>query len=151
MGNGYATQTLKVKSKMASQRMKAHVNKKENLLVKTKRGIAQLIAEEKVQSARIKVEGVLREEALLRVYEWLQMMCDLIHQRVKQIEASKKDCPEDLLESVCTILYCAKRVDIPELTVIGGQFKAKWGDKWFQKHVENKSGRVSKQVLTSQL
>eukprot|EP01084_Bolivina_argentea_P190360 327157_1 len=147
MGNGYTTQTLKVKSKMASQRMKAHVGKKENAMIKTKRGIAQLIADDKVQSARIKVEGVLREEGLMRVYEWLEMMCDLIHQRVKQIEAAKKECPEDLLESICTILYCAKRVDIPELAEIGGQFKAKWGDKWFNQHIENKSGRVSKQII----
>eukprot|EP01084_Bolivina_argentea_P049578 91175_1 len=147
MGNGYSTQTLKVKSKMASQRMRAHVSKKENALVKTKRGIATLIAEEKIQSARIKVEGVLREENLMRVYEWLQMMCDLIHQRIKQIEVSKKECPEDLLESVCTLLYCAKRVDIPELSEIGGQFKGKWGEKWFNKHIENRSGRVSKQII----
>ena len=62
MGNGYATNTLKVKSKMGSQRMKAHVSKMENAMIKTKRGIAQLIAEDKIQSARIKVEGVLREE-----------------------------------------------------------------------------------------
>jgi len=74
-------------------------------------------------------------------------MGDLIHQRVKQIEVSKKECPEDLLESVCTLLYCAKRVDIPELSEVGGQFKAKWGDKWFNKHIENKSGRVSKQII----
>eukprot|EP01084_Bolivina_argentea_P289631 497381_1 len=132
---------------MASQRMQAHVSKKENALVKNKRGIAKLIAEEKIQSARIKIEGVLREENLMRVYEWLQMMCDLLHQRVKQIEVSKKECPEDLLESVCTILYCAKRVDIPELTEVGGQFKAKWGEKWFNKHIENRSGRVSKQII----
>lgn len=147
MGNGYATQTLKVKSKMASQRMKGHVSKMENGLVKTKRSIAQLIAEDKIQSARIKVEGVLREENLIRVYEWLQMMCDLIHQRVKQIEVSKKECPEDLLESVCTLLYCAKRVDIPELSEVGAQFKAKWGEKWFNQNIENKSGRVSRQVI----
>merc|ERR1712228_834557 len=110
-------------------------------------GIAQLIAEDKIQSARIKVEGVLREENLMRVYEWLQMMLDLIHQRVKQIEVSKKECPEDLLESVCTLLYCAKRVDVPELSEVGAQFKAKWGDKWFNQHIENKSGRVSKQII----
>ena len=146
MGNGYATQTLKVKSKMGAQRMKAHCSKMENALVKTKRAIATLINQDKIQSARIKVEGVLREENLIRVYEWLQMMCDLIHQRVKQIEVAKKDCPEDLLESICTLMYCANRVDIPELKEICGQFKAKWGDKWFEKHVENRSGRVSKQV-----
>eukprot|EP00485_Elphidium_margaritaceum_P011749 CAMPEP_0202692996 /NCGR_PEP_ID=MMETSP1385-20130828/7228_1 /ASSEMBLY_ACC=CAM_ASM_000861 /TAXON_ID=933848 /ORGANISM="Elphidium margaritaceum" /LENGTH=487 /DNA_ID=CAMNT_0049348615 /DNA_START=29 /DNA_END=1492 /DNA_ORIENTATION=+ len=147
MGNAYNTQTLKVKSKMASARMKAHVSKMENALVKSKRAVAQLMAEEKIQSARIKVEGILREEDLVRVYEWLQMMCDLIHQRVRQIEGAKKTCPEDLLESICTILYCAKRVDIPELIEVGGQFKAKWGDNWFNSNIENKSGRVSKQII----
>jgi len=60
---------------------------------------------------------------------------------------AKKDCPEDLLESICTLLYCANRVDIPELKEIGGQFKAKWGDKWFEKHIENRSGRVSRQII----
>ena len=55
-----------------------------------------------------------------------------------------RECPEDLIESVCTILYCAKRVDIPELSEIGAQFKAKWGPKWFEANIENRSGRVSK-------
>ena len=57
--------------------MNTHVQKKENQLVKMQREIGTLLAEQKEQSARIKVEGVLREEALCRVYEWLQMMCDV--------------------------------------------------------------------------
>ena len=130
---------------MASQRMKAHQSKKENALVKAKREIAQLLSDDKEQSARIKVEAILREEDLIRVMEWLQMMCDLVSTRIKQIDGSKT-CPDDMLETVCTILYCAKRIEIPELTVIGGQFKAKWGNKWFETNVENRSGRVSKQV-----
>lgn len=127
--------------------MQAHQSKKENALIKAKREIATLLSEDKEQSARIKVEAVLREEDLIRVMEWLQMMCDLIATRIKQID-SAKECPTDLLESVCTLLYCAKRIDIPELTVVGGQFQAKWGNKWFEANIENRSGRVSKQVCT---
>lgn len=131
---------------MASQRLKTHISKKENMLVKSERAIGQLISDEKIQSARIKIEGILREENLIRVMEWLEMMCDLMNQRIAQISAAKK-CPEDLLESISTIIYCAKRISIPELSEIAGQFKAKWGEKWFASCIENKNGRVSRSII----
>ena len=142
----YSPQTLRVKSKMASQRMKSHCSKMESALLQDKRFIAQLILNGNIESARIKVETLIRDENLMRVHEWLQMMCDIIHKRVGQITASKKECPAELLESICTLLFCANRLDIPELTEVCGQFKAKWGHKWFAKHCENRSGNVPTQV-----
>merc|ERR1719193_870358 len=94
-----------------------------------------------MQSARIKVEGIIREENIMLVMKWLEMMCDLVHQRVNLITKAKRP-PEDLLETMCSILYCAERISISELMDISKQFGLKYGKKWIKRNIENRSGMV---------
>jgi len=75
-------------------------------------------------------------------------MCDLIHQRVDLINKERLP-PEDLMESICTILYCSQRIDIRELKGISKQFALKYGEKWLKKNKENRSGMVSQKVETA--
>jgi len=148
MGKGYSKDTLKVKSKMASNRIKMKLKKKENALNLAKKNIAVLLRDNKTQSARIKVEGVIREENTMKVMEWLDMMCDLVHQRVNLISNERKP-PEDLMETMCSILYCSERIEIPELMEISKQFGEKYGEKWIKKNAENRSGFVARKLKTA--
>jgi len=144
-GQGFSKDTLKVKSKMASNRIKMKLKKKENALILAKKNIAILLRDNKTQSARIKVEGIIREENTMKVMEWLDMMCDLVHQRVNLINNERKP-PEDLMETMCSILYCSKRIEIPELMEISKQFGEKYGEKWIKKNKENRSGYVTRKL-----
>lgn len=149
MGNGgYSKDTLKVKSKMASNRIKMKLKKKENALILAKKNIAVLLRDNKTRSARIKVEGVIREENTMKVMEWLDLMCDLVHQRVNLITSERKP-PEDLMETVCSILYCSGRIEIPELMEISKQFGEKYGEKWIKKNAKNRSGFVARKLVTA--
>jgi len=147
MGDGisYSKSTLKVKSKMATNRIKMKLQKKANKLLMEKKNIALLISNGKMQSARIKVEGIIREENIMMVMEWLELMCDLIHQRVNLISKAKLP-PEDLLETMCSILYCAERISVPELMEISKQFGRKYGEKWIKRNKENRSGMVARKI-----
>jgi hypothetical protein len=57
-----------------------------------------------------------------QAYEILALMCELMHERFKLL-MSEKDCPPDLLEAVCTLIYCANRTECPELTEIANQLR----------------------------
>jgi len=146
MGKGYSKDTLKVKSKMASNRIKMKLKKKENELNLAKKNIAVLLHNNKTQSARIKVEGIIREENTMKVMEWLEMMCDLVFQRVNLITNEKRP-PEDLMETMCSILYCSERIEIPELMEISKQFGGKYGKDWIKHNAENRSGNVAPKII----
>jgi len=146
MGKGYSKDTLKVKSKMASNRIKMKLKKKENELNLAKKNIAVLLHNNKTQSARIKVEGIIREENTIQVMEWLEMMCDLVFQRVNLI-TNEKAPPEDLMETMCSILYCSERIEIPELMEISKLFGAKYGKDWIKNNAENRSGFVARKIV----
>jgi hypothetical protein len=148
MGKGYSKDTLKVKSKMASNRIKMKLKKKENELNLAKKNIAVLLHNNKTQSARIKVEGIIREENTMQVMEWLEMMCDLVYQRVNLI-TNEKAPPEDLMETFCSILYCSERIEIPELMEISQQFGAKYGKEWIKNNAENRSGFVARKIVNA--
>ncbi len=59
-----------------------------------------------------------------------------------------KDCPPDLVSCISTLIYAAPRVDIPELTDIRKQFKAKYGKQFDEDAMNNVGGRLNERVVT---
>jgi len=78
--------------------------------------------------------------------ETLVLMCDLLAARVGLLD-SEKECPADLVEACASIIYCAGRVEIPELKEIGQFMGAKFGKKWAEDFINNETGAVSQRVL----
>lgn len=88
------------------------------------------MAGDKADSARVRVEGVMREEANLEAMEVLDLFCELLIVRIPLIEASK-DLPQDLKEAIATVIYAAGRsTELPELGQIRQQFAAKYGKEY---------------------
>ena len=112
-------------------RVKLLRNKKANAVVNLKREIADLLNAGKDDSARVRVEAVLREEATLEAFEVLDLFCELLIVRLPLIE-STKDLPADLKEAVATVVYAARRVadEIPELKTVKSQFAGKYGSQY---------------------
>ena len=112
-------------------RVKLLRNKKANAVVHLKREIADLLNAGKDDSARVRVEAVLREEATLEAFEVLDLFCELLVVRLPLIE-STKDLPADLKEAVATVAYAARRVadEIPELAEVKSQFAGKYGSQY---------------------
>lgn len=92
------------------------------MIKKEKREIATLLSNEKEEKARIKVEHIIRSDFTIEAYEILELLCELLHERMKLLVAEEK-CPPDLDEAVCTLIYCANRTECPELTEITKQLK----------------------------
>jgi hypothetical protein len=58
-----------------------------------RREVATLLATGKEQNARIKVEGVAREMSLQVVLEVVELFCELLTVRQRQLEADKYALP----------------------------------------------------------
>ena len=83
-------------------RVKLLRNKKAHAVATLKREIGDLLNAGKEDSARVRVEAVLREEATLEAFEVLDLFCELLVVRLPLIE-STKDLPADLKEAVATV------------------------------------------------
>jgi len=111
-------------------RIKLLQNKKRTALASLRREIADLLRARKYDSARVRVEAVLREEALLDAFEVLHLHCDLLIVRVPLIDSST-DLPDDLRAPVATVTYAARRTtELPELHQIASQFAGKYGREY---------------------
>ncbi|KAK8535417.1 hypothetical protein V6N13_081551 [Hibiscus sabdariffa] len=116
--------------RMAIPRIKLMRNKREAQAKQLKRELAQLLVEGQDQTARIRVEHVVREEKTVEAYSLLEIYCELIVARMPIVE-SQKDCPIDLKEAIASVIYASKRcVDIPELKDASKHFTAKYGKEF---------------------
>eukprot|EP00899_Mesostigma_viride_P013948 jgi/Mesvir1/22554/Mv18566-RA.1 len=129
-GGGLSGAESKTALRLTCGRIKLQRNKKEVANKALRKDIADLLAAHKEDSARIRVEAVLREYDLLAAYDILELFCELLTVRLQILEASK-ECPLDLKEAVSTLIYAAPRTnDLPDLMEVRRQFSAKFGKEF---------------------
>ncbi|KAL3532583.1 hypothetical protein ACH5RR_006104 [Cinchona calisaya] len=126
----------KMALKLAASRMKLMKNKKEVQVKQMKRELAQLLESGQDQTARIRVEHVIREEKMMAAYELIDIYCELIVARLPIIE-SQKNCPIDLKEAIASVIFASPRCgDIPELVDVKKHFTAKYGKEFVNAAIE---------------
>ena len=145
-GPSFNGQKCKAQLKMASIRIAQQTNKKTQLIKGLKREIAQLLADNKEEKARIRTEHIIREDFVMEAYETISLLCELLHERMPLIQ-SLKLCPPDLQESVVTVIYAAARTEIPELMKVRKMFKAKYGDKFVERALMNENRIVNDRIV----
>jgi vacuolar protein sorting-associated protein IST1 len=143
---GFQADKFKPYCKMAVQRLQIAKNKKTNAIKMSKREIARLLADNKEEKARIKVESVIREDHTIEAYELLELYCDLLHERARLI-ASERECPDDLRMPVSTIIWAANRAEVAELLKMKEQLTRKFGQAFVDKAMANEGGVVNERVL----
>ncbi|GMQ06222.1 hypothetical protein CsSME_00050885 [Camellia sinensis var. sinensis] len=75
--------------KLASSRLKLMKNKKDVQVKQMKKELAQLLEAGQDQTARIRVEHVVREEKTMAAFDLLEIYCELIVARLPIIESQK--------------------------------------------------------------
>ncbi|KAJ6252291.1 ist1 [Anaeramoeba flamelloides] len=149
MGKKFKPTECKVTLRLAIKRIKLLRQKKENNVKLQRRQIATLLSNGKDRSARIKVEQVIRDDFLVDAYEMLELLCDLLLVRF-QVLKSEKTCTEDILESVATIIYVSKKIEVKELQQLARtHFVLKYGKEFVMKHLENKEKKVHEKIISS--
>jgi vacuolar protein sorting-associated protein IST1 len=112
----------KVQLKLAINRLKLSQQKQTSLNAVARQEIAQLLKIGKVDSARIRVEMVIRQDLTVEAMELLELYTETLLARFQLLE-SMRNCDPCLVESVNSVIYGAPRVDIPELLTVS--FKSK--------------------------
>ena len=100
----------------------------------------------KLESARIRVENIIRSDLTTELHEILELYCELLLARAGLLEAPPP-CDPGLEEAVKSIIYAAPRTDIKELQQTRALLVAKFGKEFETEAVENKDGRVPERVL----
>ena len=138
---------LKAMVKMAMTRVKMVQQKTLNSVKVQRKQLAELIAIGKFESARVKVESVIREDVSLEGLEVLSLFCDLIAQRAASMIAMKS-CPPELKEAVTSALWASTHIDsVPELVNVRKQFMAKFGKEFVEMASNNSEFSVNQKVL----
>ena len=121
---------------MTVQRIQIANNKKLTAVKHQKREIATLLAEQKDEKARIKVEHIIRDDFMIEAYEILELLCELVHERIRQI-TTNKECPKELKEAVSSLIWAASNADIAELSAVKKHLSRKYGPEFTKAAEEN--------------
>lgn len=126
---------------MAVQRIQIANNKRINAVKIQKKKIADLLAENKYEKAQIQVEHIIRDDFTIEGYEVLELMCELVHERVRQITTSTTTVPVEMMEAVGSLIWAAKHVEIDELKNVRQQLKQKFGSEFIKIAEANEDGK----------
>ena len=99
----------------------------------------------KEESARIRVENIIRSDITTELLEVLELYCELLLARTGLLEA--KECDPGLEEAVKSIIYAAPRTDIKELQQARQLLVEKYGKEFALEAIENSDGKVAERVV----
>eukprot|EP00798_Chlamydomonas_sp_ICE-L_P030279 gene30279-35266_t len=117
----------KIQVQLCLGRINLQRNKKTIAIKAYRKEVAELLAGGKQESARIRVETVIRENLMMQAFERLEIYLESINVRVQLIDKTK-EIPRDMVEAISSVIYAAQRVaDLPELLELRKMFASKYG------------------------
>lgn len=122
------------------------VQKRDEALSKTqRRAMAQLLEVGKIDSARIRVENIIRSDINTELHEILELYCELLLARAGLLEAPV--CDPGMEEAVKSVIYAAPKTEIKELHTVRALLAEKYGKQFVLDAMENTGGKVNEQVV----
>jgi len=122
------------------------VQKRDEALAKNqRRGMAQLLEAGKEESARIRVENIIRSDIATELHEILELYCELLLARAGLLDSPT--CDPGLEEAVKSIIYAAPKTEIKELNQVRILLADKFGKEFVLAAMENSDGKVSEKVV----
>lgn len=122
------------------------MQKQDEALSKTqRRTMAQLLESGKIDSARIRVENIIRSDITTELHEILELYCELLLARAGLLDGAT--CDPGLEEAVKSIIYAAPKTEIKELNTVRSLLGEKYGKQFVLDAMENVDGKVSEKVV----
>ena len=148
MGAGFSQIKLKTNLRTAQQRIKLVRSKRINEIRAERKAVADMVsafkdglarttlarlspfhaqlAAKAFDKARIRVESVIRKQREMAAEEILELMVDLLLERISLI-SSEKTMPADISETVQTVVWASSRTQIDELKAVKEQLLLRYG------------------------
>ncbi|KAF9109390.1 hypothetical protein BGX27_007666 [Mortierella sp. AM989] len=136
----------KVQLKLSVNRLQMLQNKKNMLAQQQRKEIARLLENGKEESARIRVEHIIREDFSTEALEIIELYCELLLARFGLLE-QLKNCDPAIGEAVNTIIYAAPRSEVKELLMVRDQLAAKFGREFVTNAMDNKDESVNPRII----
>ncbi|KAL8940222.1 MAG: hypothetical protein Q9216_002931 [Gyalolechia sp. 2 TL-2023] len=136
---------LKVQLKLSISRLRMVQQKDTAIAKQQRRQMAHLLEVGKDESARIRVENIIRSDITTELLEILELYCELLLARIGLLEA--KECDPGLEEPIKSIIYAAPRTDVKELQQARQLLVEKYGKEFALEAIENSDGKVAERVL----
>ncbi|KAJ1661894.1 Vacuolar protein sorting-associated protein ist1 [Coemansia sp. RSA 1813] len=144
----FPIQKFKVQLRLAIQRLRLYQAKQESLNAKARRDIAGLLEAGKTASARIRVEGIIREDFNIEAMELVELSCELLTARIGLIEQARAlDADDGVSEAAASIIYASTRLDVKELVAIRELLVTKYGKDAVLRAIDGKDANVSPRLL----
>lgn len=122
------------------------VQKRDEAMMKTqRRAMAQLLEVGKVDSAKIRVENIIRSDITTELHEILELYCELLLARTGLLEG--KECDPGLEEAIKSVIYAAPKTEIKELHSLRSLLAEKYGKQFVLEAMENTGGNVNEKVV----
>ncbi|KAI6244901.1 hypothetical protein HI914_07184 [Erysiphe necator] len=136
---------LKVQLKLSITRLRMIQQKDEAVSKQQRRVMAQLLESGKFESARIRVENIIRSDITSELYEILELYCELLLARTGLLEGPV--CDPGLEEAVKSLVYAAPKTEVKELHIVRCLLCEKFGKEFMISAMENSDKKVSDKVL----
>ncbi|WKT45682.1 Vacuolar protein sorting-associated protein Ist1 [Fusarium oxysporum f. sp. vasinfectum] len=136
---------LKVQLKLTIARLRMVQQRDEQLGKTARRAMAQLLEAGKEDSARIRVENIIRSDITSELHEMLELYCELLLARAGLMEGHTVD--PGLEEAIQSLIYAAPKTEIKELATVRTLFAEKYGKDYVLAATENTDGKVSEKVV----
>ncbi|KAJ4269994.1 Vacuolar protein sorting-associated protein ist1 [Fusarium torreyae] len=136
---------LKVQLKLTIARLRMVQQRDEQLGKTARRAMAQLLEAGKVDSARIRVENIIRSDITSELHEMLELYCELLLARAGLMEGHTVD--PGLEEAIQSLIYAAPKTEIKELGTVRNLLAEKYGKEYVLAATENADGKVNEKVV----
>ncbi len=106
--------------------------------------MAELLSLGKEESAKIRVENIVREDIYVELLEMLELYCELLLARIGLLD--KKECDPGLEEAVKTIIYSASHTDLKEMHTVRDLLIHKFGAEFARAAIENDDNVIPEKI-----
>lgn len=131
--------------KLAISRLRIVQQKDTAIAKQQRRDMAHLLEQGKYESARIRVENIIRSDLTTELLEVLELYCELLLARIGLMEPQQ--CDPGLEEAIKSIIYAAPRTEIRELQQCRQLLVEKYGKEFCLAAMENKDSKIPDRVL----
>lgn len=116
-----------------------------------RRDISALVEKGKLETARIKTEGIISEDIHLELLELMELYAETLLARFALLDMPTREPDLSIMPALTAIIHAAPRTELKELHVLREMLMAKFGREFAQDVMDNKDSCVPERVMNKLL
>ncbi|XP_022945818.1 uncharacterized protein LOC111449950 [Cucurbita moschata] len=151
LGRSFKTTRFKALVNLAISRLAVLANQRQVRHTHARSDVVQLLQLGHHERALLRVEQVIKEQKLLDAYAIIESYCEVVLERIKQLE-HERECPEELKEAISGLIFASSRCgDFPELVEIRSVIASRFGKDFTAKAIELRNNCAVSPMIVQKL